>query len=43
MFFACCGGPVGTLKSMEILIPADKKEDIATGIKLFEDAKAKEI
>ena len=26
-FFACCGGPVETLKKFECVVPADKKDD----------------
>ena len=25
--FCCCGGPVGTLKKFECVVPADKKDD----------------
>jgi len=27
MLFPCCGGPMGTLKKFECVIPADKKDD----------------
>ena len=36
-FFACCGGPVETLKKFECVVPADKKDDFNKAGKQYHD------
>ena len=43
LFFTCCGGPVGTLKSMEFLVPGDQKEAVKSSISAYEAVRDKEI
>ena len=35
----CCGGPMGTLKAFEFVVPADKKDDFKSGYEKYQDAK----
>jgi len=34
-FFACCGGPVGTLDKFSFAVPADKRDDVAKAIEKY--------
>jgi len=39
MFNPCCGGPMGTLKAFECVVPADQKESFQSGYEKYESAK----
>ena len=41
LFFPCCGGPMGTLKKFEFVIPADKKDDFNKAYDQVKDQKEK--
>ena len=34
-----CGGPMGTLKAFEFVVPADKKDEFQSGYSQYESAK----
>ena len=39
--FACCGGPVSTLKKFEFAVPADQKDNFKSLVSTYDDAQKK--